>query len=168
MMPIGARTSAVTINQVGFVFHAGTKALRGVHSYIAESGLPSSLVNLVYLRVSQINGCAYCIDMHSRDLIKEGLAIEKLVLVQAWREAGLFDAREHAALAWAETVTRVADTAVPDDEFMAASAVFSEKELADLTIAIGLMNAYNRLAIGFRNTPLAVRNVDAARCGEQE
>ena len=62
---------------------AGTKALRGVHSYIAESGLPSSLVNLVYLRVSQINGCAYCIDMHSRDLIKEGFAIEKLVLVQA-------------------------------------------------------------------------------------
>ena len=92
-----------------------------------------------------------------------------LVLVQAWREAGgLFDARERAALAWAETVTRVADTAVPDDEFMAASAVFSEKELADLTIAIGLMNAYNRLAIGFRNTPSAVRNVDAARCGEQE
>jgi hypothetical protein len=99
----------------------------------------------------------------------QGFAIEKLVLVQAWREAGgLFDARERAALAWAETVTRVADTAVPDDEFMAASAVFSEKELADLTIAIGLMNAYNRLAIGFRNTPSAVRNVDAARCGEQE
>jgi AhpD family alkylhydroperoxidase len=86
---------------------AGTKALRGVHGYIAESALPSSLVNLVYLRVSQINGCAYCIDMHSRDLIKEGFAIEKLVLVQAWREAGgLFDARERAALAWAETVTR--------------------------------------------------------------
>jgi AhpD family alkylhydroperoxidase len=142
---------------------AGTKALRGVHGYIAESGLPGSLVNLVYLRVSQINGCAYCIDMHSRDLIKEGFAIEKLVLVQAWREAGgLFDARERAALAWAETVTRVADTAVPDDEFMAASAVFSEKELADLTIAIGLMNAYNRLAIGFRNMPSAVKNVDAS------
>jgi alkylhydroperoxidase family enzyme len=101
--------------------------------------------------------------MHSRDLIKEGFAIEKLVLVQAWREAGgLFDARERAALAWAETVTRVADTAVPDDEFMAASAVFSEKELADLTIAIGLMNAYNRLAIGFRNMRSAVKNVDAS------
>jgi AhpD family alkylhydroperoxidase len=142
---------------------------KGVHGYIAESGLPSSLVNLVYLRVSQINGCAYCIDMHSRDLIKEGFAIEKLVLVQAWREAGgLFDARERAALAWAETVTRVADTAVPDNEFVAASAVFSEKELADLTIAIGLMNAYNRLAIGFRNTPSAVRDIDAARCGEKE
>src|SRR6202035_4935917 len=109
-----------------------------------------------YLRVSQINGCAYCIDIHSRDLIKEGFSIEKLVLVQAWRESGgLLDARERAALAWAETVTRVADTAVPDHEFTAASAVFSEKELADLTIAIGLMNAYNRLDIGFRNTPSA-------------
>src|SRR5882762_1527671 len=137
---------------------AGTKALRGVHSYIAESGLPSSLVNLVYLRVSQINGCAYCIDMHSRDLIKEGLAVEKLVLVQAWREAvSLFDTRERSALAWAETVTRVADTAVPDADFQAASAVFSEKELADLTIASGLMNAFNRLAIGFRVPPQAAR-----------
>jgi AhpD family alkylhydroperoxidase len=134
---------------------AGIKALGSAHGYIAQSGLPRLLVNLVYLRVSQINGCAYCIDMHSRDLIKEGLAVEKLVLVQAWREAGsLFDTRERAALAWAETVTRVADTAVPDADF-AASAVFSEKELADLTIAIGLMNAYNRLAIGFRVPPKA-------------
>ena len=78
------------------------------------------------------------------------------MLVPAWREAGeLFDVRERAALAWAETVTRVAETAVPDGEFLAASAVFSEKELADLTIAIGLMNAYNRMAISFRNTPQA-------------
>jgi AhpD family alkylhydroperoxidase len=135
---------------------AGAKALGGVYGYIMQSGLPSSLVNLVYLRASQINGCAYCIDMHSRDLIKGGLAVEKLVLVQAWRDAGgLFDARERAALAWAETVTRVADTAVPDAEFEAASAVFSAKELTDLTIAIGLMNIYNRLAIGFRIPPAA-------------
>ena len=133
---------------------AGVKALGGVYGYIVQSGLPSPLVNLVYLRISQINGCAYCIDMHSRDLIKEGIAIEKLVLVQAWREAGsLFDSRERAALAWAETVTRVADTTAPDTEFQAASAVFSEKELVDLTIAIGLMNTYNRLAIGFRVPP---------------
>ena len=89
-------------------------------------------------------------------LVKEGLAVEKLVLVQAWREAGsLFDTRERAALAWAETVTRVADTTVPDSEFHAASAMFSEKELADLTISIGLMNTSNRMAISFRNTPQA-------------
>jgi len=137
---------------------AGIKALGSVYGYIMQSGLPRLLVNLVYLRTSQINGCAYCIDMHSRDLIEEGLAVEKLVLVQAWREAGsLFDTRERSALAWAETVTRVADTAVPDADFQAASAVFSEKELADLTIAIGLMNASNRLAIGFRVPPKAAR-----------
>jgi AhpD family alkylhydroperoxidase len=135
---------------------AGVKALGNVYGYIAQSGLPRLLVDLVYLRTSQINGCAYCIDLHSRDLVKEGLAVEKLVLVPAWREAGgLFEARERAALAWAETVTRVTDTAVPDADFQAASAVFSEKELADLTIAIGLMNAYNRLAIGFRVPPKA-------------
>lgn len=135
---------------------AGVKALGGVYGYITQSGLPGTLVNLVYLRISQINGCAYCIDMHTRDLVKDGVAVEKLVLVQAWREAGgLFDTRERAALAWAETVTRVAETAVPDAEFEAASAVFSEKELADLTIAIGLMNTYNRLGIGFRVPPAA-------------
>jgi AhpD family alkylhydroperoxidase len=135
---------------------AGVKALGGVYGYIVQSGLPRLLVNMVYLRASQINGCAYCIDMHSRDLIKEGLAVEKLVLVQAWREAGsLFDARERAALAWTETVTRVADTTVPDTDFQAASAVFSEKELVDLTIAIGMMNAYNRMSIGFRVPPKA-------------
>ena len=120
------------------------------------TGVQTCALPIFYLRVSQINGCAYCIDMHSRDLIKEGLAVEKLVLVQAWREAGsLFDTRERSALAWTETVTRVADTAVPDADFQAASAVFSEKELADLTIAIGLMNAFNRLAIGFRVPPKA-------------
>src|SRR3984893_13964650 len=139
---------------------AGVKALGGVYGYITQSGLPTQLVNLVYLRVSQINGCAYCIDMHSRDLIKEGLAVEKLVLVQAWREAGsLFDIRERSALAWPDTVPRVADPAVPDADFQAASAVFSEKELADLTIAIGLMNAFNRLAIGFRVPPKAALSV---------
>jgi AhpD family alkylhydroperoxidase len=110
----------------------------------------------VYLRVSQINGCAYCIDMHSRDLLKEGVTIDKLVLVPAWREARtLFSDAECAALAWAETVTRVADTGVPDAEFESASAVFDQKQLADLTIAIGLMNAYNRMAISFRAVPAA-------------
>jgi AhpD family alkylhydroperoxidase len=138
---------------------AGIKARGSVYGYILQSGLPRLLVNLVYLRVSQINGCAYCIDMHSRDLIKEGLAVEKLVLVQAWREAGsLFDTRERSALAWAETVTRVADTTVPDADFQAASAVFSEKELADLTIAIGLMNASTGWLsnFGFRRKPHAL------------
>ena len=136
---------------------AGVIALGGVYGYVMQSKLPAVLVNLVYLRVSQINNCAYCLDMHTRDLLKKGQKIEKLALVQAWAEAGnLFDARERAALAWAETVTRVAETGIPDQAYQAARAVFEERELVDLTIAIGLMNVYNRLAIGFRNTPQAV------------
>src|SRR5262245_44002365 len=136
---------------------AGAKALDAVHSYVSQSGLPARLVNLVYLRVSQINGCAFCIDMHSRDLLKSGLAVDKLVLVQVWRDAGaLFSGRERAAFAWAETVTRVADTGIPDADYEAAAAEFSDKELADLTYAIGLMNAFNRLGTAFRSTPAAV------------
>lgn len=137
---------------------AGAKALGTVYGYVVQSGLDPVLVDLVYLRVSQINGCAYCLDMHTRDLLKKDVAIDKLALVQAWREAGkVFSEREKAALAWAETVTRVAQTGVPDDDFQAASAVFGEKELVDLTFAIGLMNTYNRLAISFRNPPEAAR-----------
>ena len=135
---------------------AGARALGGVYGYITQSKLPATLINLVYLRVSQINNCAYCLDMHTRDLLKSGQKIEKLTLLQSWAEAGdLFDQRERAALAWAEAVTRVAETGVPDQAYRAARAVFEERELVDLTIAIGLMNAYNRLAISFRNTPKA-------------
>jgi AhpD family alkylhydroperoxidase len=122
-----------------------------------QSDLSPVLVDLVYLRVSQINNCAYCLDMHTRDLLGKGVKVEKLALVQAWREAGnLFDERERAALAWAESVTLVAQTGVPDSAFEAARAVFSERELVDLTIAVGIMNTYNRMAISFRNTPQAV------------
>lgn len=136
---------------------AGAKALGGVYGYIMQSSLSPVLVDLTYLRVSQINNCAYCLDMHTRDLLKKGVKLEKLALVQAWAEAGnLFDERERAALAWAESVTRVAETGVPDAAYEAARAVFNERELVDLTIAIGLMNTYNRMAISFRNTPQAV------------
>ncbi|NSX05467.1 carboxymuconolactone decarboxylase family protein [Cupriavidus gilardii] len=135
---------------------AGMKALGGAYGYVMQTDLPPVLVDLVYLRVSQINNCAYCLDMHTRDLLKKGLKVEKLALVQAWAEAGdLFDERERAALAWAESVTRVAQTGVPDADYQAARAVFNERELVDLTIAIGVMNLYNRMAISFRNTPQA-------------
>ncbi|CAB3722138.1 carboxymuconolactone decarboxylase family protein [Trinickia soli] len=135
---------------------AGVKALGGVYGYVTQSGLSPVLVDLVYLRVSQINNCAYCLDMHTRDLLKQGVKVEKLALVQAWKEAGnLFDARERAAFAWAESVTLVAQTGVPDAAYEAARAVFDERELVDLTIAISLMNTYNRMAISFRNTPHA-------------
>jgi AhpD family alkylhydroperoxidase len=134
----------------------GAKALAGVRSYVMQSGLSAELVDLVYLRVSQINNCAYCLDVHTRDLIKKGVKIEKLALVQAWAEGGhLFNERERAALAWAETVTRVSETGVPDEAFQAVRTHYEEKDLIDLTIAISLMNAYNRMAISFRNTPRA-------------
>jgi AhpD family alkylhydroperoxidase len=133
---------------------AGIKALGSVYGYVAQSELPKVLVDLVYLRVSQINGCAYCIDMHSRELLREGVIVDKLLLVPVWREAGgLFSETEKAAFAWAETVTRIAETNVPEAEYEAAAAHFDAKELADLTIAVGLMNAYNRLAISFRRPP---------------
>ena len=135
----------------------GAKALGGVYGYVLQSGLPGELVDLVYLRVSQINNCAYCLDMHTRELLKRGVKIEKLALVQAWEEGGnLFSEAERAALAWAETVTLVAETGVPDGAYVAARQVFDEKQLVDLTIAISLMNSYNRMAISFRNTPQAV------------
>jgi len=141
----------------------GFKALGGVYVSVQKSGLPKQLVDLVYLRVSQINGCAYCIDMHSRDLLKSGVAVDKLVLVPVWRDAGdVFSTRERAALAWAETITRVAETGVPDADYEAAAAEFSDKELADLTYAIGLMNVFNRLGIGFRTRPAAAVAAAAA------
>lgn len=150
-------TRRVDYNQIAPI---GAKALGGVYGYVVQSGLPAELVDLVYLRVSQINNCAYCLDMHVRDLIKEGVDIGKIALVQAWEEGGaLFSPTERAALAWAESVTRVAETGVPDSAYKAARAVFEEKQLVDLTIAIGLMNAYNRMAISFRNTPQAALEV---------
>lgn len=140
---------------------AAMKALGGVYGYVGQSGLPKDLVDLVYLRVSQINGCAYCIDVHARELSAQGVTQEKLMLVPVWREAGnVFSDTEKAALAWAETVTRVADTGVPEAEYEAAAARFDAKALTDLTVAVGLMNAYNRLAISFRRPPSAAGEED--------
>ena len=146
------------INRINYakVSPEGFKALGGVYVSVQKSGLPKELVDLVYLRISQMNGCAYCVDMHSRDLLKSGVAIDKLVLVPVWHDAGaVFSTRERAALAWAETVTRVAETGVPHADYEAAAAEFEDKELADLTYAIGLMSAFNRLGITFRTPPAA-------------
>ena len=133
---------------------AGMKALVGVHASVLRSGLPRSLIDLTYLRASQINGCAYCIDLHTRDLRNAGLAVEKLVLVPVWREAeSYFSAQERAALAWTESVTRVSETNVPDVDYQAALTQFDETQLANLTLAIGAINAYNRMAVSFRRGP---------------
>lgn len=137
----------------------GYKAFAGIHTYLQHCSLSRELVDLVYLRVSLINGCAYCIDSHSRDLLKRGMSTDKLALVPVWHEAGnLFSDTERAALSWAERLTNIAQAGVPDADYDAAKAHFNEKELADLTYAICLMNGLNRLAISFRKTPGAVAN----------
>lgn len=114
------------------------------------------LTHLVFLRVSQINGCAHCIDIHTRDLLAEGMSVEKVVLVPVWHEAAyLFSEQERAALAWAEEVTRVSETHASDEAYAAALAVFGEKDLVDLTLTIAAMNAINRMGVSFRMKPRA-------------
>ncbi len=132
--------------------------LLAINAHLKKSVLPADLVELVFLRVSLINGCAYCIDKHSRDLIKSGMSIDKLVLVPVWYEAGeLFTPREKAALAWSEVVTRIGETTAPDADYEAVTSHFNAAEYAELTMAIALMNAMNRLAISGRMTPQAAR-----------
>jgi len=135
----------------------GAKAVGALHHYVTTStGLHDQLIHLVFLRVSQINGCAHCIDIHTRDLIKGGMSVDKVVLVPVWEEAGyLFTDQERAALAWAEEVTLVSQTHASDDAYAAALAVFGEKPLVELTIVIATMNAINRMGISFRMKPLA-------------
>lgn len=135
----------------------GAKAVGGLHQFVTTgTSLPSLLVHLVFLRVSQLNGCAHCIDIHTRDLIKEGMSVEKIVLVPVWHEAAyLFTEQERAALAWSEEVTRVSETHASDEAYAAAAAVFGEKDLVDLTLTIAAMNAINRMGISFRLKPRA-------------
>lgn len=131
----------------------GYRALGRVHRYVADSGLEEELIHLVYLRVSQMNGCGYCVDLHYRDAVACGTDPRKINSVITWREAPFFTKREEAAFAWAESLTHVAATGAPDEDYEVARAVFDDKELADLTIAISLMNAFNRLGVGFRRSP---------------
>ncbi len=135
----------------------GAKALFGVHHYVTQkTNLPEDLIHLVFLRVSQINGCAHCIDMHSRDLRKT-MSVDKIALVPVWEEVPqLFSDQERAALAWAEEVTNVSQTHASDEAYAAAAAFFDPKELVDLTITIAAMNAFNRLGAPFR-LPVAAK-----------
>jgi alkylhydroperoxidase family enzyme len=134
----------------------GFKAFGGAYVYLRKSGLSEELIDLVYLRVSQINGCALLHRYAFPRSAKLGIAVDKLVLVPVWRDAGaVFSTRERIALGWSETVTWVAETGIPDADYEAAAAEFGDKELADLTYAIGLMNAFNRFGVAFRSTPVA-------------
>lgn len=136
---------------------SGANALSGLHRYVTKgTDLPKDLIELVFLRVSQINGCAHCIDLHARELIKAGMSVEKLLLVPVWHEAAyLFSNHERAALRWAEEVTRVSETHASDEAYAAAAAAFAPKDLADLTIVIAAMNAFNRMGVSFRLKPAA-------------
>ena len=125
-------------------------AVRGVEAYIRASGLETALIELVKMRASQINGCAFCLDMHSRAARRAGESEQRLYLLDAWEECALYTPRERAALAWTEAVTRIAETKAPDAVYEAARAQFTDKELVDLTTLIGLINLWNRLAISFR------------------
>jgi AhpD family alkylhydroperoxidase len=126
------------------------RAMMNLQGVINHSGLERSLVNLVYLRTSQINGCAYCIDMHSKDLRAEGESEQRLYLLDAWREAPCYSPRERAALNWTEAVTRIGDGHVPDELYDEVREQFTEEELMKLTLAIVAINGWNRLGIAFR------------------
>ena len=130
--------------------------------YLAGCGLEESVLHLVRLRASQLNGCAYCIDMHWKDLRSLGESEQRLYSLDAWRECPWYSERERAALEWTEAVTHIAGEHAPDAIFEQARAQFSEKELADLTLAIATINAWNRLSIGARLTPGAYKVAGAA------
>lgn len=123
------------------------------HSALAKSTLGTLLLELVYLRVSQINGCGYCLNLHARSLRQQGEQQQRLDVLSAWRHSDYFNQREQAALAWAETVTQLGPNNSSEDEFEALQAHFSDLEISDLTFAIALMNGYNRLAISMRQQP---------------
>ncbi|HMA52523.1 MAG TPA: carboxymuconolactone decarboxylase family protein [Magnetospirillaceae bacterium] len=129
------------------------KAMMALEASFKNSGLDHALLELINLRVSQINGCAFCIHMHATDLRKNGETEMRLHLLSAWREAPLYSARERAALAWAESLTRLADTGAPDADYDLLRAEFSEAEQVQLTLAIGAINAWNRLQVGLRAVP---------------
>ena len=129
------------------------KALNGAHAALLRTGFDKKLIDLVFQRISQINGCAFCVELHGRDLRAAGETAERLDSIAAWHESPYFTEREKAALAWAESLTRVADTHAPDDVYEEVRKHFSEVETANLTYAIALMNAYNRVAVGLRREP---------------
>jgi AhpD family alkylhydroperoxidase len=134
-------------------FEKGQSAMRAVFGlgiYLSKSPVEESLRNLIYFRVSQINGCAFCLDMHSKDLRARGESEQRLYMLDAWRDAPFYTGRERAALAWAEAVTKIAGGNVPDEIYEEAHKQFSDEELIDLTVAVITINSYNRINIAFR------------------
>jgi AhpD family alkylhydroperoxidase len=131
----------------------GYKAFASVEIYLSSCGLEKNLLHLIKLRASQINGCAYCIDMHWKDLRAAGENEQRLYGLDAWRESPYYSTRERAAIEWTEVITLVSEGQVPDDVYERVRAQFSEKELSDLTVAVAVINAWNRVAIASRTVP---------------
>lgn len=129
----------------------GVKALGGLEAYVHASGLDPKLLHLLRTRVSQINGCAYCLDMHTKDARAIGETEQRLYTVSAWRETPFFSDQERAALAWTEAVTLISHGPISDDLYAEARSYFSEKQLVDLTMAIIAINGWNRLAVSFHS-----------------
>jgi AhpD family alkylhydroperoxidase len=132
-------------------FPSGVKAMLGLEKAVHESGLEPELLELVKLRASQLNGCAYCLDMHSKDARARGEDEQRLHVLAAWREAPFYSPRERAALAWCESLTLLAETGAPDDVFAEVDAEFSAEEISALTFQIVAINGWNRLAVGMRS-----------------
>lgn len=132
---------------------AALKALYGVEEYVRTSGLDHTIIVLVKLRASLINGCAFCVDMHTKDARLAGETEQRLYAVPVWRETPFFTPKERAALAWTEAVTLVSATGVPDEAFAEVSSHFTEREVVDLTMAVIAINAWNRVSVGFRREP---------------
>ena len=130
-----------------------TKALAGVNAALIRSGLDKGLMDLLFLRVSQINGCAYCVDLHARDLRQANESNERLDGLAAWRESPYFTEAERVALEWAEALTRVETTHAPDTAYEPLARHYDERQIANITYAVALMNAWNRVAIGFHHGP---------------
>ena len=130
-----------------------SEAMSGLERYVRRSGLEPALLELIKLRASQINGCAYCIDMHTKDARAGGESEQRLYAVSAWRETPFYTERERAALAWTEAVTLIAEDHVPDAVYEQARGQFSEQDLVNLTMAIIAINGWNRLAVSFRTVP---------------
>lgn len=127
------------------------RAVAALDAAVGKSGLDARLLHLVKLRASQLNGCAYCVDMHVKEALASGLDPQMLHLVAVWPESPFFDDRDRAALAWTESVTLVAQTGIPDTAYETARAAFSETEIAQLTVAIGTINVWNRIAVSSRS-----------------
>ena len=141
---------------------ASIKAMISVSQAIENCGLEHSLLELVKIRASQINRCAYCLHMHTTDARRLGETEMRIYMLDAWRESSLYTDRERAALAWTETLTLVAQTGAPDEDYALVQAQFTEAEQVNLTLAIGLINAWNRLQVGFRAAHPAEKARDAA------